>query len=1403
MRRRPMGVLSAGTRRLRPDFERANSCDKEARAEGTPIGRRRYSVGVFLLGPESFVVVVRHEEAPQTARLTSRFSVLEEPGSPSAGTLVMKVTVNFGSVRVIVPCGRGDILVRELTELAVTRYKKATGKPSCAWVAVRNLKSVDDGGILDPDDRLSDVADDREQIVADFEERPWPPAHHPGDGTSSSSAGTGSPDIFRSADEDRPSGDLSDCVDVRLGRRPPLGVAGLRVRRGSEPALNRLSPPVQAPDRTKRWSAALVVEDPARAQARKEPLGGSSPERDPEEEEEEKREEGEEESEEEESSGSSVREALIALKNEAGPLGIHVVPDYDRNGRDCGLLVQGIEPGGRIDRDGRLRVSDRIVEINGRRLSRVGFRQAQDIFKEALKAPEIRLRLVRAPADPLRPAGSPSPEGEQSSEETAVRAEERGEAETKVATVTPTKKVPPGVPHRNPNAALTANTRKIGRRIRIQLTKGAEGLGFSVTTRDNPAGGNCPIYVKNILPKGAAVRDGRLKPGDRLLEVNGVEMTGKSQTEAVSVLRNTPLGGTVELVVSRQEPDLSPSSSARESMSEKNGEQAWKRKEILTFEIPLNDFDFGSTGLGVSVKGKTSTGQNGSVDLGIFVKSVIEGGAAFKDGRLKTDDRLIDIDGTSLLGMSNGRAMEALRRAISPRDGVFPPSITLSVRRRVRSVASHPARAPAPGLSDSDSGCLGGKEEECRPPSDATAAFLGEGRKNDDFRKKSRDPEAAAGSGWGGTLETPSGETVLIQTDVPDWSSRAVFCPCPCPAGDPKVEKSENTSDGRLSSEDISFCRDGFGRQSISEKRHAQLDAKNTDTYQRNKKARAERDRHKSDSTDVVQSEEQKPAKSDLEENIGNAEGELKPALNLMRSNSADSLVSLKQCNNEKFKGKSSGKYHRNHKFFSSSCCWNCQSPGCPYHAVTLIGGDGIINKNSLVQLGPSLGMRKSSSLESLQTMVHELQKREEVNESISHPATRVIRGRGCNESFRAAVDRSYEAPVAEMMETLEEESESGSSSCQVANVLSRPNFISHNSRMAENSTVQDEIIDPYQRKDIKIRKKGIFKGLGSVFKFGKNKKLCQESVKRLTKEELEQEAERLKARLAAKEEQEKIQEEYRKLLEKQRQQQENYLNNSNPSLPAVSQNRETISGNPNLDLLFLSSSRQERMQQLRAHHQRRHQERHGLYPQDEQEEWYEQEIKEKIDKKQITKTRKPLPSIPLQQISQNYSSQRRVFPKRYETEMMHSRSQSFDIYREMERPGSRMGIAADPNKYSHYMNYKEIQQHLRQIQQNQNQNVTRKERPISNYYEYESATHQQPSVESHTNSLPRRSRIPSSQFYGKAQITSLFHNRQSKHEEPRSGRNYDQQYQVIPHFTNTTESSCSEEKKDASGSKV
>lgn len=61
---------------------------------------------------------------------------------------------------------------------------------------------------------------------------------------------------------------------------------------------------------------------------------------------------------------------------------------------------------------------------------------------------------------------------------------------------------------------------------------------------------------------------------------------------------------------------------------------------------------------------------------------------------------------------------------------------------------------------------------------------------------------------------------------------------------------------------------------------------------------------------------------------------------------------------------------------------------------------------------GPSLGLKKNSSFESLQAMVEETAKLS-AEPSMYKPPSRVARGRGCNESFRAAVDRSYEPPIS------------------------------------------------------------------------------------------------------------------------------------------------------------------------------------------------------------------------------------------------------------------------------------------------------------------------------------------------------------------------------------------------------
>lgn len=225
---------------------------------------------------------------------------------------------------------------------------------------------------------------------------------------------------------------------------------------------------------------------------------------------------------------------LIANKN-GGPLGLTAIPDLENGG----LLVQNVEPGSRAEY-GRLRRGDRILEINGIKLVGLSEASVQNHLRQSCSAPELQLRVVRS-----------NPLVKQLRREMSemIEAEEK-QTITKVATVSPRKML-------GAQTAATslqvANTRKLGRQIEIYLTKGPHGLGFSVTTRDNPAGGHCPIYIKKILPKGAAIEDGRLKPGDRLLEVDNTPMTGKSQGEVVGILRSTMSGATVKIVVSRQQ----------------------------------------------------------------------------------------------------------------------------------------------------------------------------------------------------------------------------------------------------------------------------------------------------------------------------------------------------------------------------------------------------------------------------------------------------------------------------------------------------------------------------------------------------------------------------------------------------------------------------------------------------------------------------------------------------------------------------------------------------------------------------------------------------------------------------------------------------------------------------------
>ncbi|XP_030835107.1 tyrosine-protein phosphatase non-receptor type 13 isoform X4 [Strongylocentrotus purpuratus] len=83
--------------------------------------------------------------------------------------------------------------------------------------------------------------------------------------------------------------------------------------------------------------------------------------------------------------------------------------------------------------------------------------------------------------------------------------------------------------------------------IELEKPEGG-GLGFSVVGAEK--GGKTSIFIKTVTQDGVASRDGRLKVGDRLLQVNGQSLVGMTQNKVITILRKSK--GVVRLAVTGQ-----------------------------------------------------------------------------------------------------------------------------------------------------------------------------------------------------------------------------------------------------------------------------------------------------------------------------------------------------------------------------------------------------------------------------------------------------------------------------------------------------------------------------------------------------------------------------------------------------------------------------------------------------------------------------------------------------------------------------------------------------------------------------------------------------------------------------------------------------------------------------------
>ncbi|KAM9306684.1 tyrosine-protein phosphatase non-receptor type 13 isoform 2-T2 [Pholidichthys leucotaenia] len=209
----------------------------------------------------------------------------------------------------------------------------------------------------------------------------------------------------------------------------------------------------------------------------------------------------------------------------------------------------------------------------------------------------------------------------------------------------------------------------------IVLSKIDSSLGISVTGGVNTTVRHGGIYVKGLIPKGAAELDGRIQKGDRVVAVNGKSLEGATHQQAVEILRDT--GQVVHLLLEKGNPadsirapatpHLTKPSATGDRHQAKNKEQTdgVKQKTEYSFVTQDNMFEVqllkNISGLGFSFSREENIPEEPPGSSMVRVKKLFPGQPAAESGRINVGDVILRVNQTPLKGLSQHEVISALR----------------------------------------------------------------------------------------------------------------------------------------------------------------------------------------------------------------------------------------------------------------------------------------------------------------------------------------------------------------------------------------------------------------------------------------------------------------------------------------------------------------------------------------------------------------------------------------------------------------------------------------------------------------------------------------------------------------------------------------------------------------------